>query len=43
MRANAGPATLSQTKASTWSSHFDAERAAHVCRFVEMQPHIKGR
>lgn len=26
-----------------WPYTFDRERAAHVCRFVELLPHIKGR
>lgn len=26
-----------------WPYRFDDERAAHVCRFVELLPHIKGR
>ena len=25
-----------------WPWHFDAERASHVCRFIELLPHVKG-
>jgi phage terminase large subunit-like protein len=27
----------------TWVWHFDEEKAAHVCRFIEKLPHIKGK
>ncbi len=27
---------------SDWQWRFDPERAAHVCRFVELLPHVKG-
>lgn len=26
-----------------WRWHFDRERANHVCRFIELLPHIKGK
>lgn len=26
-----------------WEYRFDADRAAHICRFVELLPHIKGK
>lgn len=33
---------LSDLERDGWRYRFDAERAAHICRFIEKLPHIKG-
>lgn len=30
-------------KRTDWEFHFDAEKAARVCKFIELLPHIKGK
>lgn len=33
---------LADLKRKHWPWHFDAGRATHICRFIELLPHIKG-
>lgn len=34
---------LDDLQRTDWNWHFDRERAADICRFIEQLPHIKGR
>lgn len=34
---------LDDLKRTDWRWHFDDDRASHICRFIELLPHIKGK